>query len=176
MILIEETDKRFYIAESKIPKAGKGVFAKEPLKAGDYLEIIGVYVQRDSVVDTCTNYARSYKFGAKPGLDFTRYVMPMGYAAIINHAPNESVQNCRIDAHKGSKRNPNAGTLVYRFIRDIAVDEEVLGNYGEEWQGLLDWCEKQSSEAEQDEWETFVSFGLYNLGILRQTLGETCQS
>ena len=32
MILIEEKDDRFYLAKSKIAKAGTGVFAKKNLK------------------------------------------------------------------------------------------------------------------------------------------------
>ena len=41
MIVVEETDNRFYLKASTIKDAGMGVFAKEPLKKGDYLEIIG---------------------------------------------------------------------------------------------------------------------------------------
>lgn len=173
MILIEENDDRFYMKESTIPNAGLGVFAKCPLKKGDYLEIIGVQVKRGSVVDKCTNYARSYKFAGKPGYEFDRYVIPMGYAAIINHAPNEQTQNCYIDANNLPKRDPTAGQLVYRFLKDIEADEEMFGNYGEQWDNLLEWA---SNETQTDhEWERFLSLDLYNLGLLRKRLGEACQ-
>ena len=44
MILIEETDNRFYLKKSGLKDAGTGVFAKGSIKAGEYLEIIGVAV------------------------------------------------------------------------------------------------------------------------------------
>ncbi len=92
MMLVEEKDKRFYIKKSNIKDAGMGVFASEDIKKGSYLEIIGVMVNVDSVADQCTNFAKDYKFAAQYEDKYTRHIIPMGYAAIINHATEEKNQ------------------------------------------------------------------------------------
>ncbi|MHA2428338.1 MAG: SET domain-containing protein-lysine N-methyltransferase [Candidatus Hermodarchaeia archaeon] len=169
MYLVEETDTRFYLKESTVPNAGLGVFAAEPLKAGDYLEIIGVQVKTNSIADECTAFADKYKFAAAGKLvkkerttDFSRKVVPLGYGGMVNHAPNAKMQNAMIDYHKGPKRNAAAGQPIYRFLRDIAKDEEILGNYGEQWTNIMEWAGDKANEV-GDDWETFLSFDLYNL-------------
>jgi hypothetical protein len=176
MILVEETDDRFYIKESTIPNAGLGVFANVPLKKGDWLEIIGVQVKTKSVSDKCTHYANAYKFLASGSItrrgerkiDYSRKIVPLGLGGIVNHAPDPRLQNAEIFYRNGPTRNPAAGKAVYRFIRDIDVDEEILGNYGEEWLGIMDWADTKAEDiAEiQDDWETFLAHDLYNLGQL----------
>jgi hypothetical protein len=64
MIVFEEDDDRFYIAQSTVNLAGNGLFAKKPIKKNDWLEITGVLVHRESVADQCTYYANAYKFAA----------------------------------------------------------------------------------------------------------------
>jgi len=168
-MLIEETDKRFYVQKSTIPNAGLGVFAAEDLKKGDWLEIIGPQVKVGSIADQCTQYADKYKFAAtgkvvkgKQKVDFDRKVVPMGYGGIVNHAPNPKLQNVMIDYYRGPRRNSAAGQAIYRFLRNIHKDEEILGNYGEEWMKVMDWAETKADDI-GDEWETFLSFNLYNL-------------
>lgn len=170
MILIEETDRRFYIAESTIPNAGMGLFAAQDLQQGDFLEIIGVMVKRDSVSDRCTAYANPYKFGARPGPTPEYLVVPMGYAGIVNHAPQPELKNSEIRANKGSKRNAAAGQVVYLFLRDIAKDEEILGDYGENWNRALHWAGERAEIIDQTEelWESLVASDIYNLSILRR--------
>jgi len=167
MILVEETDERFYISDSKLPNAGLGVFTKVPLKAGDYMEIIGVAVGRNSITDVCTHYAKSYKFAAKAGTDFTQHVVPMGFGGIVNHGPSD-LRNAELREYRGPKRNPNASNMIYAFTRDIAPDEEILGNYGGNYARVLEWTDIYSKVADENEdaWEVFLSHDLYNLGIL----------
>jgi len=167
MILIEETDNRYYVEKSLLPNAGLGVFAKIPLKKGDHMEIIGVQVKVESVEDVCTGYAKAYKFAAKPGTDFTRHVIPMGYAAIVNHGSSE-VRNCELRENRGSKKNLNASTMIYLFIKDIEPGEELLGNYGGNYAEVLEWTDKYSNRIDEDEWETFLSANLYNTGFLKE--------
>jgi len=175
MQLVEETDKRFYLKESTVPNAGLGVFAAEPLKAGDYLEIIGIQVKTGSIADKCTAYADRYKFAASGKLvkkrrttDFTRKVVPLGYGGMVNHAPSPELENAMIDYHKGPTRNKNAGQPIYRFVRNIAQDEEILGNYGEQWEKIMGWAEDKADELGKD-WKTFLSYDLYNL---KELMGE----
>lgn len=165
MILIKETDNRFYLKKSGLKDAGTGVFAKGSIKAGEYLEIIGVAVEIGSPAAKCTTWAQHYKFAAKDK-NFDRHIIPLGYAAIINHTSDQTLQNVEIRCLKSiSKRNTAAGNMVYYFIRDVEKDEEILGNYGEVVQSKIDWVEENVG-FDHEEWKTFLSHDLYNLGVL----------
>ena len=174
MIVISETDPRFYIKDSSIEGAGSGVFAQKKIQKGNYLEIIGVMVKSDSTAHTCTQYANKYKFASNE--EITHQIIPMGFAAIINHAIDQKEQNVEIEFIKDSsyknykKKNPAAEPILYRVIKDINKDEEVLGYYGDPWNKILRWTDKYKEEDKGsiDSWETFISHDLYNLGLLKQ--------
>jgi hypothetical protein len=189
MIIIQETDNRFYIDESKLPNAGLGCFAKVKIEKGDYLEIIGVLVENAGISDKCTHYGSRYKFAAEPEKEFKHSLIPMGYAAIVNQANNKEDQNvsilhlpekvsckdckgeaCQLCGGCGllaiKPRNPNGGRTVYVALRDIEVGEELLGNYNKKIGHLV--VDNQKFD-EQDEWEKFLKHDLYGLGILRET-------
>lgn len=161
MITIEEKDTRFYIADSTLDGAGEGLFAKQDFEEGDHLEIMGVCVTKGSISDRCTQYAEKYKFAATGTRNSNRVIVPMGHAGIVNHSNNEEDQNAEI--RKINNR------MVYYFIKDIKQDEEILGFYGKPWQKTLNWA-KTSSNLVDDDWETFLSHGLYNLGILSKEI------
>lgn len=179
MILVQETDERFYLAKSTVPNAGTGVFSKVPLQKGDWLEIIGAQVEVGSLADKCTTYAKNYKFAAtgsikkgKKVIDHTRLIVPMGFGGMVNHAPSREIQNAEIGYLQKPTRNSAAGKAVYYFLRNIAKDEEILGNYGEDWGGVFDWasdCATFSNDIET-EWERFLDHDLYNLGKLKSQL------
>jgi SET domain-containing protein len=115
MILIE-SDTRFYLANSAIPGAGGGLFARAPLAAGEELRVVGVVIPANTVSDECTRYADEYKFRAGDAL-----LIPVGYGGMVNH----------------SSKAPNmekvvVGNSVYlRTLRPIAADEELLFCYSE---------------------------------------------
>lgn len=168
MIVIEETDTRFYIKESTISSAGYGLFAAEHISKNEFLEIIGVAVQKGSISQKCTHYADSYKFVSHPRRQ-DRFIVPMGYAAIVNHTEDKKQQNVSIEPNNGAKRSQHACQMVYRFIRDARPDEEILGNYGDFWCGVLNWVEKTqeaASDISEDDLQTFFAHGLYNLDLL----------
>jgi hypothetical protein len=171
MILIEETDDRFYLAESTVPHAGKGVFAKVDLPKGEYLEIIGAFVENLSLTDECTNYARDYKFAARKEKS-TRKIVPFGFGGMVNHALSDDQMNAVIDYRKGSKRNQNASDCCYRFIKDIKAGEEILGHYGEWWENVFSWANESESilNDEADECRTFLDHGLYNLDLIKHLM------
>jgi hypothetical protein len=150
-----------------------------PLKKDGFLEIIGVLVKRNSVADSCTAYANNYKFGCKEGDDIW-HLVPMGYAAIINHANTKTQQNCEIKnvrakvSNKKIKSNKDffaySGEAVYRFIRDIDKDEELLGDYGHEWrkhEAQVNQLNRLYTENELD-WNKFLSYKLYNMPLLQE--------
>ena len=179
MIVISETDPRFYIKESSID-AGLGAFASKEIKKGDYLEIIGVMVKSDSTTHTCTQYSDKYKFASNE--EITHQIIPMGFAAIINHAIDQEKQNVEIEFIKNSlvasnwynkkykKKNPAAGPILYRVIKDINKDEEIFGYYGDPWNKILRLTDKykEDNKSSIDSWKTFLSHDLYNLGLLNQ--------
>lgn len=167
MILIKEKDDRFYVAESTQSGAGRGLFAARDIKEGERLEVIGVMVDKDSPSDLCTSYADAFKFAADYEGKYTRHIIPMGYAGIVNHANEKKDQNVEI------RHVPKGGDLVcvYYFVRPVAKDEEVLGDYGNDWRGLADWASginSSANEEEEAEWRSFLGRGLYNLERLKR--------
>jgi len=156
MILVKENDDRFYIKKSNIPDAGLGVFASKDISKGEFIEIIGVMVEKDSVADLCTHYSNNYKFAANFQEKFDKHIIPMGFGAIINHTDNKDFQNAELRYEKRPLINPSGGTAIYYFIKDIKKDEEVLANYGEEFQVFN----------ENKYWKLFLSLNLYNLNKL----------
>jgi hypothetical protein len=80
-VILDEPDERFYAAPSTIPGAGRGLFARVPLQAGDRLAVLGVLVPRDSASDRYTAFADEYKLRAGDCL-----LVPCGIAALANHS------------------------------------------------------------------------------------------
>lgn len=167
MILMQEKDDRFYIKESTIPDAGMGLFAKVPIKAGSTLPIRGVQVQAGSAADQCTAYARDYKFAACDR-KVNRYIVPLGYAGIVNHANCPGNKNVEIRASYIHQTDDFTGKMVYYFLKDVEPDEEILGDYGEFWAGVFDWTQQHrpKEKVSEEDWQTFLSHNLYSLGEL----------
>ncbi len=85
-MIATESDQRFAISDSAIPGAGKGLFAKIPLGAGERLRVIGILIPAGSASDDCTRYADEYKIRVGD-----RLLIPVGYGGLVNHsatAPN----------------------------------------------------------------------------------------
>ena len=140
MHLIEETDARFEARPSTIPNAGLGLFAREPIRQGDCLEVLGVLVRRDSVADLCTAYASRYKFDARPGKS-ERVILPVGWAALANCARTPAEANATIAYDAGRQpQSEHASGLVLRFARDFEAGEEVFAWYGYQAVSELGWA------------------------------------
>jgi hypothetical protein len=110
-----ESDERFYVAASKIPGAGKGLFAKVPLSLGDRLEVFGVLVPAGSAADDCTHYANQYKFRVGELL-----LIPLGFAGMVNHSRNPNMEKV-IEGH----------SVSLQAVRPISADEELTFQYGD---------------------------------------------
>lgn len=163
MILIEETDPRFRYDESTLPNAGFGCFAKQLIKKGDWLEVMGVMVRQGSVTDLCTHYARRYKFA---GTKADAKIVPMGWAALVNHTNDKTLQNCEIRHIRGlKKRSEHSSEIVYYFLRDVQPGEEVIGNYGDQIGGEVQQTLENVgyAEANKADWDLFLSYDLYDL-------------
>jgi len=164
----DEMDDRFYIKESLIKDAGNGLFARCAISKGEKIDITGVLVERGSRADICTTFANPYKFASNiiEMADGTfepsnKLIIPLGFSGIVNHIGDESKMNVQI-TYFG---NDN---IAYMFIKDVQKNEEILGNYGKEWQKLLEWSQKQkeNDKTDKNDWEKFLSLNLYNLGDL----------
>lgn len=176
MIVFEEDDDRFYIAQSTVNLAGNGLFAKKPIKKNDWLEITGVLVHRESVADQCTYYANAYKFAADVKRNGDKInigeflIVPLGFAGIVNHAKDKRQQNVEIRYldDKYTKKSLHADKAVYWFIKDVDAGEEVLGHYGDGWEKVFNWVHEthDSAKADMKDWEKFLQYNLYNLGDL----------
>jgi hypothetical protein len=171
MIFVEETDTRFSIKESNIPNAGWGCFANTLLKKGDWLEIIGIYVTTGGITDQCTHYAKRYKFAGSPKM--TAKIVPMGYGGMVNHSDDPNLQNCKLEYAAGlNKRSEHSGQVIYRFIKDILPDEELIGNYGP---NIAQEIKKINNNVEfvddnKKEIERFLKFNLYGMPQLIKNL------
>lgn len=112
-MLLDETDARFCAGPSTIPGAGRGLFARVPLRAGDRLEAVGVLVRRDSAADRCTAYADAYKFRAGDDL-----LIPCGLAALANHSDRPNLEKV-----------VEGGSVFLQLRRDVAAGEELCFAY-----------------------------------------------
>ncbi len=110
-----ESDPRFYVAQSTIPGARRGLFAKESLEAGARLHVIGVLIPALSISDQCTAYADEYKVRVGDHL-----LIPTGWGAIVNHSDSPNVEKIIED-----------GAVFMQALRPIAANEEILCTYSE---------------------------------------------
>jgi hypothetical protein len=117
-----EKDFRFSIRPSTIPKAGFGLFAENIIKKGEKLYVFGISIKKSSDINTCSNYARNYKF-ADPK-DPERCIIPLNYAGMINQN-SEDFKNATI--------SNDGENLYFEFTRDINKNEEIFTYYGDGW-------------------------------------------
>ena len=113
MTLLDKADDRFYVAASSIPGAGRGLFARVALRAGDRLAVIGVRIKRDTEADCCTAYADAYKIRVGDDL-----LIPCGVAAMANHSAQPNLAKVI------------AGDEVFlELLRDVEAGEELCFCY-----------------------------------------------
>lgn len=112
-LLLQEQDPRFELRPSTIPGAGLGCFARVPLRKGDRLEVVGVFLEPGSVADRCTAYADAYKFRCGRWL-----LLPVGLAAMVNHSPTPNLHK----VEQGS-------SWFLEALHDIAAGDELFFTY-----------------------------------------------
>lgn len=114
-MIVDESDARFYVDASSIPGAGRGLFARTALHAGDRLEVAGVLVPRGSDSDRHTAFADEYKFRVGDYL-----LIPCGVAALANHSVTPNL------------RKVVAGTTLFlELTRDVRAGEELCFAYSD---------------------------------------------
>src|SRR5262245_33409644 len=113
---LDESDPRFFVADSTVPGAGRGLFARVALAAGEALPVAGVLVAAGSVADDCTRFADAYKFRAGDHL-----LIPTGYAALVNHSKARANLEKVVAGHE----------VFLRVIRPVAAGEELFFCYSD---------------------------------------------
>jgi SET domain-containing protein len=115
-MIAAESDPRFYVADSAIPGAGRGLFARVPLAAGEDLHVIGIVIPANTTSDECTRYADEYKLRVGDSL-----LIPVGYGSMVNHS-----------SHAPNMEKVLVGGAVHlRTLRPIAANEELLFRYSD---------------------------------------------
>jgi SET domain-containing protein len=113
MVILDEPDERFYAAPSTLPGAGRGLFARVPLQAGERLAVVGVLVRRDSAADRYTDFADEYKFRAADYL-----LIPCGVAGMANHSAQPNLEKV-----------VEGDQIFLELLRDVAAGEELCFAY-----------------------------------------------
>ena len=116
IIEIEPSDK-IYLAESSIPNADRGVFAKNPISEGELIEscpVIEVSLKDPANSDE-NGLLVDYFFYFGDGL-----ALALGFGSVYNHSyePNATY-----------KKNLEAKTIEFIAIKEIAKGEEITVNY-----------------------------------------------
>jgi len=115
-MVLEEPDDRFYAAPSTIPGAGRGLFARVPLRTGDRLAVVGVRVRRDAAEDGYTAFADEYKFRAGEYL-----LIPFGVAGMANHSAQPNLEKVI------------EGEAVFlQLLRDVDAGDELCFAYSDD--------------------------------------------
>ena len=115
VVILDEPDERFYAAPSTVPGAGRGLFARVPLQAGDRLAVIGVLVRRHSASDHYTAFADEYKFRAGDYL-----LIPCGIAGMANHSSRPNLEKV-----------VEGDAVFLELLRDVDAGEELCFAYSE---------------------------------------------
>jgi hypothetical protein len=124
---IEECDERFYLKESTIPGAGRGVFANKSIYIGNVLRVVGVVVKEKTVAGSILGKIPIYSKYVFKNPHINGWLIPVGYGGMVNHTDNKDLRNCEITFI--------GGDVYYEFTKDVEKDQEILGSYGAGWNG-----------------------------------------
>lgn len=118
MTKISASDK-IYIAKSKIPNSGRGVFARVDIKKGEIIERCPVIeLPQNDAANLADSIIITYVYHLGKNKD--RALLALGFGAIYNHTymPNAM--------YKGF---PAKGIIHFVAVKDIKKDEEITVNY-----------------------------------------------
>ena len=123
--------------EVKLSTYGRGVFAKENIKAGEILEVAPIILIPKGDLQEIEYAPGKYelkKFRKNPikdkDIQLSRYVfswndnleaIALGYGSLYNHNPNPSVEQVRDYQNE---------TITFKALKDVPLGEELYIDYG----------------------------------------------
>jgi hypothetical protein len=111
MLIFDELDDRFY--------ENNGVFAQREIAENEVILISGIAVKKNSIADSCTEFLNHLKFATMYSAskrDYEYFLIPLGFSAAIKSSDQPNV----------SLEYDNVGNIIFRFIRNVAIGEEIL--------------------------------------------------
>ncbi len=117
MVKISASEK-IYVALSKVPESGRGVFARSDIKKGEIIESCPmIEISEHDFANVNQSFLINYFYssGEKENL-----LIPLGFGAIYNHTyePNATYN-----------QRPEERIMEFVAIKDIKKDEEITVNY-----------------------------------------------
>lgn len=110
---------RLYVSESKIPSAGRGVFAGGAIKKGEKIEVcpfIEIPENETEAIEQSTLINYVYFFGEKK----EQMLLALGLGSIYNHS---NTPNALYEI------KPEEKVIEFRALKDIKKGEEIVVNY-----------------------------------------------
>lgn len=113
------TSEKIYIANSKITKAGRGVFARTTFKKGDVIERCPVIeIPKNDVSNLGASILINYYFYF--GYRKQKLAIALGFGSIYNHSYNPNATY---------KTKPENKRIDFIAIKNIRKNEEITVNY-----------------------------------------------
>jgi SET domain-containing protein len=111
--------EKIYLGTSKIPNAGRGVFAKSNIKKGEVIEkcpIIEIPGGDNANLNKSILVTYFFYFGKNK----ERLILALGYGSIYNHSQNPNAS---------FKIIPRQKLIEFRAIKNIPKDSEITFDY-----------------------------------------------
>ena len=105
----------------KSPIHGLGVFASQPIKIGEIVEVCPVVDLGMSPNESSTILIH-YRFNWPQGNDWTTQIVPTGYGMLYNHSDNPN---------SSWRSNLENNTFEFYAIKEINPNEEIFTYYGD---------------------------------------------
>jgi hypothetical protein len=114
MLIFDELDNRFYLNEHD------GISAQRNIEQNEIIMVNGIAVKKNSIADSCTAYVNNYKFATLHTIskrDYQYYIIALGFCSLIRKTTEDANVSLEYD---------KVGNIIFRFIKPVAVGEEIL--------------------------------------------------
>jgi len=111
--------EKIYLALSKIPKAGRGVFARERIKKDEIIEVCPVIeLPKSNYIHLKQTLLRNYYFMWE---NKDTVAIGLGFSSLYNHSYDKS--------NATYKKIFDEKTILFVALQEIPKDQEILVNY-----------------------------------------------
>ena len=114
--------EKIYIKQSQIPKAGRGIYAKDDIEKGEVIEVCPVIeISEHDASNVKEGILTTYIYYS--GKNKEKALIALGFGSIYNHTYAPNAQYRINDAEQ---------TITFAAILDIKKDTEITVNYNHE--------------------------------------------